>query len=151
MHKYATEQADLFNWTNFWESWQVANQAIENKEILRQIILAVEFLAKQGLAFRGHRDDRVDFSSYEINKGNFVSLLQFMAKGIDPLQNHLMSSSQQARYISKNIHNDVIHAYASKIKERLTAELRNKDLPFTVIADESTDPPSDQGILSLCL
>ena len=41
--------------------------------------------------------------------------------------------------------------YASKIKERLTAELRTKDLPFTIIADESTDPHSNQEILSLCL
>ena len=41
--------------------------------------------------------------------------------------------------------------YASKIKERLTAELRTKDLPFTIIADESTDPHSNQDILSLCL
>ena len=41
--------------------------------------------------------------------------------------------------------------YASKIKERLTAELRTKDLPFMIIADESTDPHSNQEILSLCL
>ena len=41
--------------------------------------------------------------------------------------------------------------YASKIKERLTAELRTKDLPFTIIADESTDPNSNQEILSSCL
>ena len=47
-------------------------------------------------------------------------------------------------YISRNV-------YASKIKERLTAELRTKDLPFTIIADKSTDPHSNQEILSLCL
>ena len=41
--------------------------------------------------------------------------------------------------------------YASKIKERLSAELRTKDLPFTIIADESTDPHSNQEILFLCL
>ena len=40
-------------------------------------------------------------------------------------------------YISRNV-------YASKIKEI-------KDLPFTIIADESTDPYSNQDILSLCL
>ena len=54
MHKCATEQADLFKQTfknpdRYRDSQlatSVANQAIENKEILRQIILAVEFLAK---------------------------------------------------------------------------------------------------------
>ena len=101
MHKCATEQADLFKQTfknpdRYRDSQlatSVANQAIENKEILRQIILAVEFLAKQGLAFRGHHDDRVDFSSYEINRENFVALLQLLAKGNDPLQKHLLSTS----------------------------------------------------------
>lgn len=113
--------------------------------------MAVEFLAKQGLAFKGHRDDRVDFSSYEINRGNVVALLQLLAKGNDPLQKHLLSSSRQARYTSKTIQNDVIHLYATTIKERLTAKLRTKDLPFTIIADEGTDPHSNQEILSLCL
>ena len=31
--------------------------AEENKDILRQIVLAVEFLTKQGLSFRGRQDD----------------------------------------------------------------------------------------------
>ena len=91
MHKYATEQADLFN-----------------------------------------------FSSYETNKGNFIALLQLLAKGNSSLQNHLLSSSRQARYTSKTIQNDVIHVYASRIKEKLTAKLRATSLPFTIIADEST-------------
>ena len=55
-----------------------------------------------------------------------------------------LSSYEKVMYISRNV-------YASKIKERLTAELRTKDLPFTIIADESTDPLSNQEILSLCL
>ena len=43
------------------------------------------------------------------------------------------------------------NVYALKIKERLTAELKTKDLPFMIIADESTDPHSNQEISSLCL
>ena len=149
MHKYATQWADLFKQTfenpdryrvDSQLATSVANQAIENKEILRQIVSAVEFLAKQGLDFRSHRDDRVDFFSYEINRGNFVALLQLLAKGNDPLQKHLLSSSRQARYTRKTIQNDVIHLYSSKFKERLTAALRTKGLPFTIIADEDTDP-----------
>ena len=95
IHKYATHQADLFKQTfenpdrNRVDSQlatSIANQAIENKENLRQIVLAVEFLAKQGLDFRGRRDDCVDFFSYEIIRGNFVALLQLLAKENDPLQ-----------------------------------------------------------------
>ena len=38
---------------------QRSQQAEENRYVLRQIVLAVEFLAKPTLPFRGHCDDRV--------------------------------------------------------------------------------------------
>ena len=70
MHVRATERVDLFL-RNFCHSneridsrllQQGNHLAAENKHILTQIVLSVEFFAKQGLPFRGHRDDKVDFS-----------------------------------------------------------------------------------------
>ena len=57
MHQHAAQQADLFeqNFRNpakkidFQLMKQKVQQEEENKEILRHIVLAVEFLAKQGL------------------------------------------------------------------------------------------------------
>ena len=75
MHQRATERADLFV-RNYYHSneridsrlhKQGDNLAEENKHILCKIILAVEFLAKQGLPFRGHRDDKVDFLNEDSN------------------------------------------------------------------------------------
>ena len=68
---------------------QSDQQVKENNEILRQIVMAVEFIAKQGLAFRGHRDDKVDFTNEDMNRGNFVATLQLMAKENSVLQKHL--------------------------------------------------------------
>ena len=59
----------------------------------------------------GYEKDRVDFSSYESNRVNFVALLQLLAKGNDPLQKHLLSSSREAKYTRKTIKNDFIHLY----------------------------------------
>ncbi len=59
---------------------QQNKQEQTNKDILRLIVIAVEFLAKQGLPFRGNNDDKVDFSDESINRGNFVALLQLMGK-----------------------------------------------------------------------
>ena len=78
MHSQAAERADLFlrNYNNPSERIDTRlmrerdQQASENKHVLSQIILAVEFLAKQGLPFRGHRDDKVDFSTEDVNRGN---------------------------------------------------------------------------------
>ena len=95
--------------------------------------MAVEFLVKQGLAFRGHRNDHVDLSSYEINRGNFVALLQLLAKGNDPLQKHLLSRSSSRQADRQDMLaklSRMMSLYASKIKKRLTAELRTKDLSF---------------------
>ena len=126
-------------------------QASENKHVLSQIILAVEFLAKQGLPFRGHRDDKVDFLAEDINQGNFIATLQFMAKGDSILNKYLLSAKRNAKYTSKTIQNEVVHIYACKIRERLTKSIRESRLPFTIIADETTDRYSNREILSVCL
>ena len=125
-------------------------QESENKHVLRQIILVVEFLAKQGLPFRGHRD-KVDFSAEDTNRGNFIATLQLMAKGDSILNNHLLTAKGNAKYTSKTIQNEVVHIYTCKIRERLTKSLRESKLPFTVITDETTDCYANREILSTCL
>ena len=113
--------------------------------------MAVEFLAKQGLSFRGHRDYRVDFGVMDDNKGNFIATLQLMAKDNSILQKHLLIASKNAKYTCKSIQNEIIHIYGSKIKSNLTDQLREQRLPFTIIADECTDSYSNQEVLSDCL
>ena len=53
-----------------------------NKHILRLIVLAIEFLAKQALSFRGHHEHAVNFSEEDMNRGNFNATVQIMAKEI---------------------------------------------------------------------
>ena len=126
-------------------------QVSENKHVLHEIILAVEFLVKQGLSFRGHCDNKVDFSVEDVNRGNFITTLQLMAKGDSILMNHLISAKLSAKYTSKIIQNEVVHIYACKVREKLTKSFRDCNLPFTVIADETTDRYSNREILSVCL
>ena len=57
-------------------------QVDANKLILLQMVLAVVFLAKQAPLFRGHHEDKVDFSEEDKNRGNFIATLQNMARGI---------------------------------------------------------------------
>lgn len=159
MHCHSAERADLFikNFNSPSRRVDVRlimereQQIEENKHILRKVVLAVEFLAKQALPFRGNHDDKVDFSVENINRGNFIATLQLLAKGDSILQKHLLSAKRNAKYTSKTIQNQVIHVYAGKIRERLTKELGANRLPFTIIADETTDSYSNQEILSLCL
>ena len=75
MHCHATNQANLFLLSvrnpdlriDARLMAQSDQQVKTNTEILWQIVMAVEFLAKQGLAFSGHRDDKVDFTNEDMN------------------------------------------------------------------------------------
>ena len=90
MHRHAAEQAALFiqNLQNpdvrvdSQLTKDQVQQTEEMKIILRQVLLAVEFLAKQGLAFkRVDRDDNVDFASADVSRGNSIATLQLLGKG----------------------------------------------------------------------
>ena len=159
VHQHATEAMDLFlrsisNPSERVDSLLLRQKdelAEENRHILKQIILAVEFLAKQGLPFRGHRDDKIDFSEERINHGNFVAVLQLMAKNDPILTKHLNSAKRNAKYTSKSIQNQITHIYANKIREKLTYSLRESNLPYTVIADETTDHFSHVEVLTVCV
>ena len=55
-----------------------------NKLALRSIVECVIFCGKQGISFRGHRDDAT--ASDPTNRGNFISLLRFRAQSDDVLR-----------------------------------------------------------------
>ena len=104
MHCCASAQADALSLTFISPDERIdtlfmkhqGQLAEKNKDILRQIVLAVEFLTKQGLSFRGCRDDRVNYGinrvnyginrvNYSINRGNFIAtLLGSMGSAILP-------------------------------------------------------------------
>ena len=52
---------------------QQSQQVEQNRLIFRQIVLCVEFLAKQGLSFKGNIEKKVGFTNDTINRGNFIT------------------------------------------------------------------------------
>lgn len=109
---------------------QSNQQVKENTEILKQIAMAVEFIGKQELAFKGHRDDKVDFTNEDMNQGNFIATLQLMAKEKSVLQKHLSSAKRNAKYTSKTIQNDIIHIYVMKNKGKINQRASKSELTF---------------------
>ena len=117
MHNQATERVDLFlrNTSHSMEKidsrllLQSDQMAQENKHILSQIVLTVEFLAKQGLPLRGHRDDKVDFTREDKIRGKFIAALQYKAKSDPLLMKHLISAKRNAKYTTKTIQNQITH------------------------------------------
>ena len=147
MHHGAALRADLFR-LNFENSsarvgsrimLKEVDQQEENKTVIREIVSAVEFLAI--------RDDKVDFSSEDVNRGNFIATLRLLSKKRRPSKTSSLVP-ENARYTNKTIQNEILNIYAFKI---LTKPVRENSLPFTIIADKVTDPRANQEILGVFL
>ncbi|KAJ4930678.1 hypothetical protein JOQ06_024986 [Pogonophryne albipinna] len=104
----------------------------ENREILKDLINAVCFLAKQELAFRGN-----DESAKSSNRGNYVELLHAFAEKDETLARHLETSTVFSG-LSNRIQNDLIEAVSDVIKNDIRHEINAA--PFVgVEVNETTD------------
>ena len=85
---------------------QLANKEIEcNRKILERLLDIVLYLAKQNLPFRGHNE-----SANSENKGNFLELVNLLAKYDVALATHLSSGKRNQLYLSSHIQNDFIQS-----------------------------------------
>ena len=104
-----------------------------NREILKHIITALDFLGKQGIAIRGHRENL----SHEGNRGNFIELLMLLKEYDPALATHIASSSKTS-YLSPDIQNQIINIIGSEvIRPALIQEVVDSKY-FSVLCDEAT-------------
>ncbi|XP_063913276.1 uncharacterized protein LOC135129937 [Zophobas morio] len=109
------------------------NQEVrKNREILKRLIDVVCFLGEHELAFRDHIE-----SESSSNKGNYVDLLNLLAKYDEPLKFHL-DNSKVFKGTSNLIQNDLIASRGEVALKRIKTEI--KDASFVAImVDETTD------------
>ena len=93
----------------------------------RSIVKIVLLCRKQGLALRGHRDDKISSTEEDdahSNEGNFVELVQFRAETDPVLAQHLAKSPRNARYTSKTIQNELVEVIGECICNDIIAEVK---------------------------
>ena len=80
---------------------------------------------KQGLPFRRHRDDGVNFGqgSESSNQGNFIELIRFRAETDEGFANHLKNAPRNALYTSKTIQNSLIEVVRQRILRDIISEV----------------------------
>lgn len=100
-------------------------------------------LACQNIPFRGH-----DESRESDKKGNFAEILELLFSLI-PEFKHFNSAPKNAKYVPKNIQNDLVTAFANVVQQQICEEIRESE-GFVIIADEARDVSSKEQ-LSLCL
>ncbi|XP_064471819.1 52 kDa repressor of the inhibitor of the protein kinase-like [Ornithodoros turicata] len=125
-------------------SCQRLHQVDENRKRLLPIIDSIIFLGRQGIPFRGHRDDGMladcsQGTSLTSNEGNFRELLRFrVASGDTELQKHLASTSSRATYISKTTQNELIQCCGEEVLATVTGRVHESGM-YSVMFDETTD------------
>ena len=119
----------------------------ENQLKLKSIAETVIFLGRQGLSFRGHRDDSPAVEENPCaNHGNFLALLQFRIHAGDSiLEDHLKSAASNAIYTSKTIQNELISICGDLIRREILQRIRKVGF-FSIIADEATDVANDEQL-----
>lgn len=104
----------------------------ENREILKRLIQATCFLAKQELAFRGG-----DESANSSNRGNYVELMNEFAELDERLGRHLETATVFSG-LSNRIQNDLIESVGDVIRADIQREI--DAAPFVAVeVDETTD------------
>ena len=123
-----------------------------NQKVVESLLKIVLLCGRQGLALRGHWDDRITWTEDDdghSNEGNFVELVRFQAETDPVLADHLAKSPRNARYTSKAIRNELVEVIRENIRNDILAEVKQAKF-YSVIADEVTDTANEEE-LSLSL
>ena len=100
--------------------------------------MQVSYLGRQGLAFRGHRDDSKYLSDPNNNPGNFQALLGLLQDQSPQVRSLFDDTLRNATYHSKTIRNQIIDVIRDVIAERIIKEVKNAQF-FSILADEACD------------
>jgi hypothetical protein len=121
-----------------------------NQRVLESLTKIALLCGKQGLALRGHRDDKIswmedDSTQCHSNEGNFVELVRFRAETDPVLAHHLANSPRNARYTSKTIQNELVEVIGNCISNDIIAQVKQAKF-YSVIADEVTDAANKEEL-----
>lgn len=80
--------------------------------MIKRLIASVQFLAQQSLAFRGHTS-----TLYHKNNGNFLKLMEMLAKFDAVLSDHLNRATMTSKrhYLSNRIQNELIECLSPSV------------------------------------
>lgn len=102
-------------------------------KILHRIVNVTLTLASCNLAFRGHREE-----IGKPNSGNFLSVIELLAKYDHVLQELLTNDPGHHRYLSPSIQNELIQILSDRVKSEIVTDICNAQF-FSVIVDTTQD------------
>ncbi|XP_065652842.1 zinc finger MYM-type protein 1-like [Hydra vulgaris] len=105
--------------------------------ILNRIVAVIRFLARRGLAFRGHNE--VIGSS---NNGNYLGMLELLTQFDPVLKQHIDFFANKGKgnvnYLSKTICEELIYIMSQKVLTHIITEIKRAKY-WGIIVDSTTD------------
>ena len=105
---------------------------MKNRYYLKTIIEVLLFCASQEIALRGHREVNAK------NRGNFLELLELVAKHDPAVSAHLKDGPRNAVYTSHNIQNELLHILANRVRKIICQGVMDAGF-FSILCDETRD------------
>ena len=122
-------------------SEQQDKRLLERKYLLK-IMECIRYLARQGLALRGHEE----------GDGNLTQLLKLMCKDnadiLRRIDGEMKLESGQRKYLHNDMQNEILQLMARKVLLKKLESVQSSQF-FALIADESGDV-SNKELLSIC-
>lgn len=111
------------------------------REVFSRILDIIKYLAKQNMAFRGHRESVHQLNSSGENQGNFLELVKMMSKYDPVLREHLSKADcgkNNLLYLSPKIQNEFINILGENVRKIILNQIKDAKY-FAVIFDSTPD------------
>lgn len=107
------------------------SEVLKNREHVRVLLSVTSLLGRQGIAFRGHRED--DSSA---NHGNFKETIKSFAEYNESLK--MCLDRRYGHYTSPEYQNELIQIFGDEILDVIVTSIK-KAVYFTIMCDETKD------------
>ena len=109
------------------------------------MIETLAFLAKQNIAIRGHKEDRLTIcETSDLNRGNFLELLHLRSKDLPWFKDKFeVLTNRHRMWLSPEIQNEILDLIASNVTKIIANEVIESKM-YSMIADETLDVSRDE-------
>lgn len=126
-----------------WKKNQTVDKELEEKaryevsfwkQVLERLFRITLVLAKNSLAFRGHRE----VLGNENLNGNFLTMVELLAHYDDVMKQVISMPSGSVRYLSKTIQNEIIQCFSKFALEKIISNISSAPF-FSLMLDTTQD------------
>lgn len=103
----------------------------ENREHIKIVGETLLLTATQNIAQRAHKESEGE------NKGNFLSIMELLAKH-NPTVKRKMTSQRNATYLGHDTQNEIIDCLAEMVRTSIISEVAQSEV-FSILVDETKD------------